>query len=150
MKAITLTQPWSSMVAIGAKKIETRSWRTTYRGLIAIHAAKSFPLSAQEVAEDNLDWYRTELKEAGIESIEQFPLGKIVAVANLRNCIPAEEAFPRITVDESWLGDYSPGRWAWVLSDVHRMITEVAAKGSLGLWTWKPGPDWERALGLEK
>lgn len=40
MKAITLTQPWATLVAIGAKKIETRSWATGYRGRLAIHAAK--------------------------------------------------------------------------------------------------------------
>ena len=43
MKALTLTQPWASLVAIGAKRIETRSWSTPYRGLLAIHAAKGFP-----------------------------------------------------------------------------------------------------------
>ncbi len=39
MKAITLWQPWASLIAIGAKKIETRSWATKYRGPLAIHAA---------------------------------------------------------------------------------------------------------------
>src|SRR5690348_17556570 len=48
MKALTLTQPWASLVAIGAKRIETRSWSTSYRGPLAIHAAKGFPKSAQE------------------------------------------------------------------------------------------------------
>lgn len=43
MRAITLTQPWSSLVARGQKKIETRSWQTSYRGPLAIHAAKGFP-----------------------------------------------------------------------------------------------------------
>lgn len=40
MKALSLTQPWASLVAVGAKRIETRSWRTSYRGPLAIHAAK--------------------------------------------------------------------------------------------------------------
>lgn len=40
MKVLTLTQPWATLVAIGAKKIETRSWSTSYRGPLAIHAAK--------------------------------------------------------------------------------------------------------------
>ena len=43
MKAITLTQPWATLVAIGAKRIETRSWRTFYRGPLAIHAGKTLP-----------------------------------------------------------------------------------------------------------
>ena len=40
MKALTLYQPWATLVAIGAKKIETRSWSTPYRGPLAIHAGK--------------------------------------------------------------------------------------------------------------
>lgn len=40
MKAISLWQPWATLIATGAKQIETRSWATSYRGPIAIHAAK--------------------------------------------------------------------------------------------------------------
>lgn len=43
MKALTLWQPWASLVALGAKRIETRSWSTTYRGPLAIHAAARKP-----------------------------------------------------------------------------------------------------------
>lgn len=38
MKAITLHQPWASLVAEGVKTIETRSWSTKYRGPLVIHA----------------------------------------------------------------------------------------------------------------
>lgn len=34
MRGLSLTQPWATLVAIGAKKIETRSWTTTYRGAL--------------------------------------------------------------------------------------------------------------------
>lgn len=40
MKVITLIQPWATLVALGEKKIETRSWSTNFRGRIAIHAGK--------------------------------------------------------------------------------------------------------------
>ena len=43
MKALTLWQPWASLIAVGAKTIETRSWSTKYRGPLAIHAAKRRP-----------------------------------------------------------------------------------------------------------
>lgn len=39
MKALTIWQPWASLLACGAKKYETRSWATKYKGQIAIHAA---------------------------------------------------------------------------------------------------------------
>jgi len=40
LKAITILQPWASLIACGAKQIETRSWATKYRGQLAIHAGK--------------------------------------------------------------------------------------------------------------
>lgn len=39
MKALTIWQPWASLLVSGQKKYETRSWATAYRGPIAIHAA---------------------------------------------------------------------------------------------------------------
>jgi len=43
MKAITLHQPWASLVAQDIKTIESRSWTTSYRGLLVIHASKRQP-----------------------------------------------------------------------------------------------------------
>jgi hypothetical protein len=43
MKVLTLHQPWASLVAAGVKTIETRSWRTHYRGPLAIHAGLAEP-----------------------------------------------------------------------------------------------------------
>lgn len=43
MKTLSLWQPWASLVALGIKTIETRSWSTKYRGPLAIHAARRRP-----------------------------------------------------------------------------------------------------------
>lgn len=43
MKAITLHQPWASLIALGVKTVETRSWNTNYRGTLAIHAGLHDP-----------------------------------------------------------------------------------------------------------
>ena len=45
MKALSLTQPWATLVVIGAKRIETRFWHTSYVGPLLIHAAKAIPSS---------------------------------------------------------------------------------------------------------
>lgn len=39
MKTFSLMQPWAMLVALGAKRLETRSWQTHYRGPLAIHAS---------------------------------------------------------------------------------------------------------------
>ena len=40
VRILTLWEPWATLMAIGAKRIETRSWATRYRGPLAIHAAR--------------------------------------------------------------------------------------------------------------
>ena len=38
MKCLSIRQPWALLVCIGARTIENRSWDTSHRGEIAIHA----------------------------------------------------------------------------------------------------------------
>lgn len=38
MKVLTIKEPWASLIIEGYKKYEFRSWKTTYRGKILIHA----------------------------------------------------------------------------------------------------------------
>lgn len=40
MKVISIIQPWATLIALGEKKFETRSWKTKYHGELAIHAIK--------------------------------------------------------------------------------------------------------------
>lgn len=143
MRCITLMQPWATLVALGAKKIETRSWRTPYRGPLAIHAAKSFPKWAREICLE--PDFAVELGP------DTLPLGTIVATCRLVACIPTRELqenrviqvdpvarCPDFYLDETErrFGDYAPGRWAWLLADVEPEPAPVPAKGALGLWEW--------------
>lgn len=158
MKALSLTQPWASLVAIGAKKIETRSWPTLYRGPIAIHAAKGFSKSARKTCGENP--FREVLEAAGYKFkssprehwyhtpypytlVSELPLGAIVAVARLHACVPTIEVTKFMTatpgtkfaaVHELDFGDYSAGRWAWILADGKRLPEPIPCKGALGLW----------------
>ena len=125
MKAITLTQPWATLIAIGAKRIETRSWRTNYRGPLAIHASKALPAYQ----------FRSVLEAHGFHGFYDLPFGNIVATCELIDCV-------QITPDnvppapEFYYGDYTAGRWAWHLSNVIALAKPIPAKGSLGLWEW--------------
>jgi hypothetical protein len=150
MKALTLTQPWATLVAIGAKRIETRSWRTNYRGPLAIHAAKAFPRDCRE-----LGWaqpFRCALHHAGIfpnaGAQWELPLGKILATCRLVDCVPTEYMDAKtcpfrdlMTPLEMAFGDYSPKRYAWILDGIEALGQAVAAKGALGLWEWDPGTE---------
>jgi hypothetical protein len=40
IRALSVRQPWASLIAEGRKTIETRSWRTSYRGPLLIVSTK--------------------------------------------------------------------------------------------------------------
>jgi hypothetical protein len=140
MKTITLTQPWATLVAIGAKRIETRSWHVSYRGPLAIHAAKGFPKWARETCRDYpfvdalVGW-----------AVEVLPLGKVIATCRLIDCIPTGrvESSPYrhlFTKQEQLFGDYGEGRFAWILDNVQELPVFIPAKGMLGLWECEVQP----------
>lgn len=153
MNALTLTEPWATLVAIGAKRIETRSWSTQYRGSIAIHAAKGMTLGDLEYA--CTDPCEGELMRAGITIFrgggyshplkDAFPQsrGCVIAIAELYGCrrIPAgvtPETMAGFPEHEYDFGDYASGRYAWLLRNVEALPEPIPARGMLGLWEWEP------------
>jgi hypothetical protein len=141
IKCITLFQPWASLVALSAKKIETRSWRTWYRGPLLIHASRAFPGWARELCKK--EPYATILLRAGYKhplsglvDPGQLPRGAVVAACTLQHCVrigTAGIALPPPEPERSF-GDYAAGRYAWMLGDIQPLPTPIAARGSMGLW----------------
>ena len=147
MKALTLTQPWATLVAIGEKRIETRSWRTTYRGPLAIHAAKGFPPDAREMCRE--EPFDEILWNARYRFFDDLPCGVVIATAQLIDCIHLRETHDPIALAafdahgaryERAFGNYGIGRYMWLLTDVVRIEPPVPARGALGLWDWQPEP----------
>ena len=137
MKAITLTQPWASLVALGAKRIETRSWSTSYRGQLAIHAGKTFPRWARELARSKEFLNAPEVR-ALLEAGFQYPRGVVIATCDLYSCVETDkiDRFVKLTDQEESFGDYSPRRFAFLLDNVRVLPEPVPASGALGLWEW--------------
>lgn len=136
MKALSLWQPWATLVALGLKRIETRSWSTQYRGGLAIHAAQRAPtvqdLRAIPPAVLML------LADAGIHSTAQLPRGCYVALAELVDVLEMTPAVIRRVRREGRfevdLGDWRPGRHAWLLQSVRALNPPRAARGRQGLF----------------
>lgn len=231
MKALSLHQPWASLVALGVKTIETRSWSTSYRGPLAIHAAKRTPEYGLEVGrwtvcpsyprgdelvligsntghvlqvktdrEDprlrhyvscSCGWTGPRRDPIPLVEFERdkgrhlrdtdrqrsLPLGAVVATCELVDVVPIYDANHKLdlawehhvaetvssgelwlwegpsdteapsTGRPSWLhrdiadqrpyGDFTPGRFAWLLGDIVPLDPPVPAKGHQGLWAWE-------------
>lgn len=141
VKALSLIQPWASLIAFGEKRIETRSWATSYRGIVAIHASKRIPPEDREFVECDED-FQTALSRNGV-TLKDLPLGCIIATAVLDRCIPTIQARAYLEeVPGNWpeherhFGNFDRGRFAWLLTDVRPLRNPIPAKGSLGLWEW--------------
>lgn len=143
MKALTLTQPWATLVAIGAKTVETRSWRTDYTGPLAIHAAKTFPPWCRALSEGPV--FKEVLERAGFLTWRWLPTGDVVALCQLTGCVRTErlEDFAAIHsryANQEPFGDFTRGRFAWLLDEVCELSLPIEVKGALGLWEWDYPP----------
>ncbi len=152
-KVLSLTQPWATLIAIHAKKIETRSWATSYRGQLLIHAAKGFgpggarahkalcgtePFCSVLNAEGKR-WLAQRGDLADMVAHPLMPMGAIIATCELVDCVDAAHwaHYHGIQALERAFGDYTDGRFAWLLEGVRALPTPIAARGKLGLWTWE-------------
>lgn len=133
MKVLSLLQPWASLVVMGHKQIETRSWSTKHRGDLLIHASqgKSGGTLAHEPPFSKY-----------ISSFDALPFGAIIGKVQLDDVLPIEQLFlshasiNKLSLEERAFGDYGPGRYAWLLSDPEIFSCPIPARGSLILWEY--------------
>ncbi|NGP60081.1 ASCH domain-containing protein [Paenibacillus thiaminolyticus] len=153
MKAITIIQPWATLIALGEKNFETRGWATKYRGPLAIHAGKKVDREACE-----MEPIKSTLAEYGYTA-DELPTGAVVAIAELTECWSVSRCLrgdiilerdggnemreDSIGKREEAFGYYDDGRYAWELTDVKQLPVPIPAKGQQGLWNWQPLQEWK-------
>jgi hypothetical protein len=107
MRALSVKQPWASLIALGEKTIECRSWSTRYRGPLLIHA------SGPDVDLGDGDWARAGLAVSVVRLVDVRPLVKS-------------------DIEAACIGEFCGG-YAWVLEDAQE-IEPIPLKGRPGLW----------------
>jgi hypothetical protein len=126
IKAITLHQPWASLVG-KYKHYETRGKATNYRGKIAIHAA---------IRQKTTDYQVNELSDLLVG--EEIPFGSVIAIAQLTDCIKMTEEFiSQQSETELRCGLWEVGRYAWKLENVEILDEPIPARGMPGLWEFE-------------
>jgi hypothetical protein len=123
MKALSIRQPWAWLIVAGYKRVENRTWRTGYRGPLAIHAGQAFDL-------DGYLWVLRAFPAIEMPHPDSFPRGKILGTAVLSDIV-TESADP-------WFC----GPYGWVLRAPRMLMEQLPRRGRLGLFD----VDWE---GLE-
>lgn len=129
MKALTISQPYASLIAHGEKWVENRTWPTSYRGPLAIHAGK-----------------RSRYLEA--DELKGYPTGQVIATCKLVACVhlPTIRIGGQMSRDllreagfsfsEFLEHEHTEGPWCWVLAEVDCFPRGIPAVGRQGLWDW--------------
>ncbi|ETT30508.1 ASCH domain-containing protein [Paenibacillus sp. FSL H7-0350] len=133
MKCLTIRQPWATLIALGEKQIETRTWRTAHRGELAIHAGMQV-----NKAICRTEPFQSLLARHGYTA-DNLPTGKIIAVSRIADCCEmtpelAQQGWPG--GNEYVFGNYAEGRYAWKLEEVVPLVHPIPAKGRLGFWEY--------------
>jgi hypothetical protein len=115
--ALTVWQPWAGLIMAGIKDVENRTWRTSYRGPLLIHAGSG-------TDEQGMEQHADEIVASGADVRVRGILGTVNLVDVARNHSSA------------WA---LPDCWHWVLQDPRRLVEPVPARGMPGLW--RPNDD---------
>lgn len=138
MKALTLHQPHATLMALGKKPWETRSWKAPASLIgqrLAIHAGKTIDPVA--MADDR---FTQALPRVGSD-VGVLPQGGIVAVVLLVKCRETTDG-DRKRSREQWMarsrpehfGDFSAGRWVWETKLLLRAHPHIVCRGWQRLW----------------
>ena len=126
MKVLTIKEPFATLIMNEIKHIETRSWKTNYRGEIYIQA--SISKIKKEIYE------RKELVKL-FENLD-MNYGNIICKAYLKDCIYMDEDFIKsVNYQEYVCGRYEVGRYAWILDNIE-IISPIKVKGKLSIWNY--------------
>lgn len=122
MKAITIKQPWASLIAHGIKDIENRNWRTNFRGRVLIHSSAKGDIANFGCLQPNqrLKVLNTPMSRIGFNDL---PFGSIIGSVEIVDCV---QNYASVWADK--------GVYNWVLSNAVLFSEPIPAKGKLSFW----------------
>ncbi len=130
MKVLSLTEPYATLISENKKLIETRSWKTDYRGELYIHAS---------VTKIPKEWKKNK-ELMGLVDNTSLNYGNIICKCNLVDCIYMTkdyvENMKKNNYQEYICGVYEEGRYAWILEDITPLKKSIKAKGRLNIWNY--------------
>ena len=140
LKAITIWQPYASLIVCGLKVFETRSWPTKYRGALIIHAAKRWDRNRNEDCVRVRDILRgctlpamtREQQRMGCDISYEDTLGCALGVVNLKDCRQMNDGGTDL---ENAVGYFGPDRYGWECDFPHVFDNPIPETGKQGLWT---------------
>lgn len=128
MKVLSLTEPYATLIKENKKKIETRSWKTSYRGELYIHASSTNIPKEWKNNKELMDL----LKDSSLN------FGHIICKCNLVDCIYMTKEYVEDMKENHYqeyiCGEYKEGRYAWILENIQVLDNPIKSKGHLNIW----------------
>lgn len=123
MKALSIKEPWASLIVNGYKEYEFRSWKMSYRGKVLIHASKTI----EKEEKQKFDEYNLE-----------YSKGEIIGCATITDCILVDSNFDKILRNKNSkvYGNIHTNLYAWKLENIEKYDHKIKATGKLGLWNY--------------
>jgi hypothetical protein len=141
MKAITIWQPYATLIMLGLKQYETRCWGTSYRGPLILHAAKRWDEDRERDCDRVAELLREQTFTAGSlgdEKLRLFytpmgeTLGKALGIVDLQACSQMHDGGSDF---ENQVGSFGPGRFGWKCASPKLFEDPISHQGKQGLWT---------------
>lgn len=123
MKALTIKQPWATLIMQGDKRFEFRSWKTNFRGDVLIHAGKGLDKEAVVRLKKYLP--------------DELPMGKILGKVTITDCVPMSDEFAKMLSKENsdiYTSHSFSNNYGFKIENVEVFDTPIDAKGQLGFW----------------
>jgi len=145
MKAITIMQPFATLITIGEKHFKTVNWKTDYRGDLLIHAGKGKKYTYLEDKEP----FKSILEHYGYNKItngwfpNSIPEGRIIAKVTLIDCVQITkqtdfsvtlEDGTKIKDNEFIFDSYTVGKYILKLANIKKLDCGVWWNGRQKLW----------------
>ena len=134
LRALTIKQPWASLLVAGIKTVENRSWTTAHRGPLAIHAGAARERNAAQMIVDCLGRDLTASERVRWLLDADLPQGQVLGVVELIDVVPVEQTHEG---ESPW----AIGPWCWRVRPGWQFQPHArpTLAGKLGLWKWDSG-----------
>lgn len=125
LRALSIRQPWASLIITGSKSIELRTWTTDYRGWIWIHSGKNADAEALELLGHQASEYQT---------------GGLLGIAELTDIrrIDSSQEWQALRTRHRSPGQFHESVFGWHFSDTIALRRRIPSLGELGLFPLEP------------
>ena len=126
MKVITVKQPFATLIAEGYKEYEFRTWKSSYRGELYIHAG----LGIDKKAMKRFEYLHLD-----------YPQGQIICKCQMTDCLLVDDSLKKILKEKDpivYKGaiEQEDKEYGFKLEHVEK-IKPIPAKGKLSFWEYK-------------